>query len=76
MLTWIWCRPLPRGPPQVEWWEAAILVVCYFGYIALMVYNEAIVERVKKLEVSCAARSAARAAKKAHKAAQPIPVCE
>lgn len=74
------CSPASHPPfaalRQVEWWESAILVVCYFGYIGLMVYNEAIVARVKKLEQSWAARASKKAAAKAHKAANPIPVCK
>jgi len=54
---------------SVEWWESAVLVACYGGYIALMVYNEAIVKRVKQFE----ARLESRKASKNTKTAVPVP---
>ena len=37
---------------KVHWWEGAILVAAYFGYILLMVYNERIVRWIEKREAA------------------------
>lgn len=28
------------SPNEIEWWEAAVLFIMYFGYVLLMLYNE------------------------------------